>query len=405
MTIEDLGLEIHFVKENVILAPDSRSSEKFMHGIKVLMAKNYIDNLSEETKKGMREKAEQGTWPSWAPMGYMNVEVDKKKKIVPDPDAAPIVRRMFEWYAAGDCSLEEVRRRAVEAGLIGRRGKAPAKSKIEYALRNVFYTGLFVWNGQVYQGDHEPLVSQDLFRRAQEAFRKDNKPKANDRLSFAYTGLMTCAHCGCAITAEKKKGRYVYYHCTGSRRGCAKPAVREEALESLLGDVVRAVVVGQEVVDWVKAALRESHEEERTFHDGQIEVLQREYVRVQRLIDNAYEDKLEGRISEDLWQRKQREWGAALTDIRGRVENHENASRAYYDEGGRILDLASRAYDLWLQQNAVEKSKLLRVLLSNCTFDGTSLSPTYRKPFCWLVEGQECTNWLRGRGSNPQPSG
>ena len=56
VTIDELNLEIHFVKENVILSHDSRSSEKFMHGIKVLMAKNYIDNLSEETKKGCSKR-------------------------------------------------------------------------------------------------------------------------------------------------------------------------------------------------------------------------------------------------------------------------------------------------------------------------------------------------------------
>jgi len=67
VTIDDLNLDIHFVKENVVLSKDSRSSEKFMHGIKVLMAKNYIDNLSEETKKGMLEKAEQGIFPCLSP--------------------------------------------------------------------------------------------------------------------------------------------------------------------------------------------------------------------------------------------------------------------------------------------------------------------------------------------------
>src|SRR5439155_22967626 len=75
VTLDDLDLEIHFVKENVILSRDSRSSEKFIHGIKVLMAKNYIDNLSEETKKGMLEKAEQGIYPTVAPLGYRNILV------------------------------------------------------------------------------------------------------------------------------------------------------------------------------------------------------------------------------------------------------------------------------------------------------------------------------------------
>src|SRR5215510_5033748 len=56
VTVDELDLEIHFVKENVVVSQDSRSSEKFMHGIKVLMAKNFIDNLSEETKKECRKE-------------------------------------------------------------------------------------------------------------------------------------------------------------------------------------------------------------------------------------------------------------------------------------------------------------------------------------------------------------
>ena len=56
MTIDESDLEIHFVKENFISTKDSRSSEKFMHGINVLMAKNYIDNLSEEVRRAYAPK-------------------------------------------------------------------------------------------------------------------------------------------------------------------------------------------------------------------------------------------------------------------------------------------------------------------------------------------------------------
>jgi hypothetical protein len=58
VTVDDLDIEIHFVKDNRIISKDSRSNDKFIHGINVLMAKNYVDNLSEEVKKGMWEKAE-----------------------------------------------------------------------------------------------------------------------------------------------------------------------------------------------------------------------------------------------------------------------------------------------------------------------------------------------------------
>src|SRR3989440_271111 len=106
VTLDELDVGIHFVKENVVLSRDSRSSEKFIHGIKVLMAKNYIDNLSEETRKGMQEKAEQGIWPSHTPLGYRNVNGPDGKKIIElHPELAPLIARLFDWYATGFYSL------------------------------------------------------------------------------------------------------------------------------------------------------------------------------------------------------------------------------------------------------------------------------------------------------------
>src|SRR5215218_6084967 len=120
VTIDELNLEIHFVKENVVLSEDSRSSEKFMHGIKVLMAKNYIDNLGEEVRKGMIEKARQGHWPTVAPVGYVNNLVSHR--IEPDPERAPIIVKLFEWYASGEFSLKVLTKKAVAAGLTNRTG-------------------------------------------------------------------------------------------------------------------------------------------------------------------------------------------------------------------------------------------------------------------------------------------
>lgn len=69
VALSRLDLEIHFVKTGTILSKNARAQTKFMHGIEVVQSKFYSDNLSEEVIKGMREKAEQGTYPGRAPFG------------------------------------------------------------------------------------------------------------------------------------------------------------------------------------------------------------------------------------------------------------------------------------------------------------------------------------------------
>ena len=165
MTLDELDLEIHFIKENVILSRDSRSSEKFMHGIKVRMAKNYIDNLSEETRKGMLEKAEEGIWPSFAPLGYRNVVGPGGKRLIePDPELAPIITRMFEWYASGQYSLVQVTKMAQAEGMVFRKSNDPVPKATDHKiLRNRIYTGKFDWDGKTYPGVHVPLLTPHLF--------------------------------------------------------------------------------------------------------------------------------------------------------------------------------------------------------------------------------------------------
>src|SRR5215468_7326497 len=242
VTVDELDVEMHFPKEGVVLSHESRSSEKFMHGIKVLMAKNYIDNLSEEARKGMQEKAEQGIWPTKCPLGYRNVSgSDGKKIIAADPAIAPLIAKLFEWYARGDISLKEAARKAHAAGLVyPRSGAKVPVSTIHTILRNRLYTGWFEWNGKLIQGRHDALVSVELWERVQGVldgrFAKKAKRGWHD---FAFSNLIACHACGCAVVGEIKKRRYVYYHCTGyadkcqgTPASCRRRHMREEALES-----------------------------------------------------------------------------------------------------------------------------------------------------------------------------
>jgi len=249
VTIDGLGLTIQFVKENVVLSPESRSNEKFMHGIKVLMAKNYIDNLSEETRKGMLEKARQGIWPSYAPLGYINIlGHDGKRTIVPDPNLARVIRLMFERYATGKYSLKEIAKLAQADGLAYRKsGGAVPKSTIYKILHNLVYTGDFDFDGARYKGTDEPIISHELWEQVQLILSgRGTKKTRKVRESLAFSGLITCGHCGCAMVGEIKKGRCVYYHCTGYKGKCPEPYTREEVLEKKFTELLKGISFSQE---------------------------------------------------------------------------------------------------------------------------------------------------------------
>src|ERR1700731_299223 len=210
VTLDELDVEMHFPKEGVVLSRESRSSEKFMHGIKVLMAKNYIDNLSEEARKGMQEKAEQGIWRTKTRLGYPNIiGPDGKKTIAVDTAVAPIVVKLFEWYASGGISLKEAAKKAQAAGLIyAQSGSKGPVSTPHTILRNRLYTGQFEWNGILIEGKHEPLVSIELWERVQGMMDgRHAKKSKRGKHDFAFSGLIACHACGCAVVGEIKKER------------------------------------------------------------------------------------------------------------------------------------------------------------------------------------------------------
>jgi DNA invertase Pin-like site-specific DNA recombinase len=233
VTLDSLGVEIHLAKEGRVIGRNSRSQDKLLHGIQLVIAANFIDNLREEVRKGMREKAEQGIYPSRPPIGYRNNKAEHTIEV--DPSKVPMARRMFELYAPGIDSLSQVRLK-----IKSEFGIKMSKGYLHRLLKNPFYVGLFIWQGKTYQGTHTPLIAAEQFQDVQAVFAGRNKPKYRKR-EFAFRGLLTCAYDQCSVTAEIKKAKYTYYHCTGYRGKCDLPYFPEEELGNKLGQIVKDI--------------------------------------------------------------------------------------------------------------------------------------------------------------------
>ncbi|NLI15773.1 MAG: hypothetical protein GX409_05745 [candidate division Zixibacteria bacterium] len=260
-----------------------------------------------------------------------------------------------------------------------------------------------MWKGKRYLGTHKPLIGKSLYDKVQEVFDQANHPLETKR-GFPFAGLIKCGKCGCSMTPEIKKGRYIYYHCTQHKGKCDNDYVRQEVLVNLFADVVKRIQIDDQMVEYIKVALLESQGDKIKFHEDSVNSLQKRYAHLRQLLDKAYEDKLTGQISEDFWQRKSQEWDSEMLSIQHEIKAHQNANTSYFQTGIQILELANKAYDLYLHQTAQEQRKLLNMILSNCTFFHGTLCPTYKKPFDILAKGLQNQTKRGRRDSNSRPS-
>ena len=221
---------------------DPTPQGKFMLSIAFGQSKYYVDNLSENVHRGLRQKLRNGTWPGRAPLGYINDL--ETKTIAPDKDRVEFVRKTFELYASGNYSLAELRRVMNGAGLIGGRQRgALSISNYQYVLQNPIYYGLMRFRGELYEGNHKPLITKALFDKCQEMFKRKSKPqtkKGKTMKPFVYRGAFRCASCGCFITTETQKG-HNYLHCTKRKQPCSEPFVREEEVDKQVRGLLKGV--------------------------------------------------------------------------------------------------------------------------------------------------------------------
>ena len=235
---------------------------KFSLSMAFVQSKYYVDSLSENTKRGLRQKVRMGIFPSQAPIGYINDS--RTKTIVVEKKKSRIVRLAFEKYVKGNMRLEDIANFLAKNGISTRSGKIISKTRTAYILSNPFYVGLFNYAKELHEGKHEPIISKKLFDEAQEMLKKRGQPERKPQNEpQPFCGLISCASCGMMITGEHKFKRqkngnvheYIYYHCTKKRKDmkCPESAVREKELDRQLSSEIQKVSLPK---DWAEELLK-----------------------------------------------------------------------------------------------------------------------------------------------------
>ena len=233
---------------------DPTPQGKFMLSIAFSQSKYYVDNLSENIKRGHRNKVKDGIWPQMSPLGYVNV---KGKGIVPDIEIAKLIKKTFEAYSSGSFTLRQLRDKFNALGLKRKSGKELAVSNYQQILKNPIYTGLMRYNGEIFEGKHEPIITKKLFDSVQEVMMRKSKPKGKGLKEYIYRGFFRCGECGCFITTETQKG-HNYLRCTKRKNPCSQKYTREEIITSEIQKEIKKVSLPD---DWAKWMLAENEKD------------------------------------------------------------------------------------------------------------------------------------------------
>ena len=231
---------------------------KFMLNIAFGQSKYYIDSLSENVRRGLRQKVRRGEYPGPAPIGYINDP--RTKTVIVNKKKAKIIKQTFQLYAQNKSCLEDIANFLAQNGILRRTGKIWHKDRAKYLLSNPFYYGHFRYAKEVYEGKHEPIIAKKLFDKVQEVLKQRGRPRHKTEIEpQVFCGLLRCATCGMMITGEyrvkkQKNGNvhdYIYYHCTKKNKAvkCPEPCIRQESLDAQISSLLQKVSLRP---DWAK---------------------------------------------------------------------------------------------------------------------------------------------------------
>jgi hypothetical protein len=130
--------------------------------------------------------------------------------------------------------------------------------------------------------------------------------------------------------------------------------------------------------------------------------LQEEQSKIQNRLDRLYDDRLDGFIEPDFFERKSREWRQTQNRLADQITEYQEAAHDHVQDGIRLLELSKKTYFLYKQQDSSEKRKLLNFVCSNSIWKDHTLTATFRQPFDLLAITN--TTWQREKAASDDSS-
>lgn len=403
--------ELHFPSDNLVYHKNSPASDKTRLGMGMVFGEYYSSAISDNVKRKIEHKLSIGEFPGKAPVGYKNVKYEvegkEEKNIVPDQARRHYIEKAFQLRLDGN-SFRTVAKILREDGFRSNTKKQGAigQSQIEVLLKNPFYYGVMRYDGKLYPHKYEPIIDRRTFDKVQliNENRKRDTTKTSIKQVFTFSGIVRCATCGCSYSSYEKKG-HVYLRCTKAKPHipCDQPPVSETDLLPQVNKVLEQLGIGEHIVNEVLDLLKSEHDNIQLFYKNAIAETRKEAQRIEQKMATLYEDRLDGRITAIDYDKYAKKYNDEKTELERKLVEYTNNDKSFVVTSSYLLQLASKAKDVFESSQPAKKNKILKMLLANCQINEKRLQLHLLKPFERLLSAMKSQNWLLRSDSNRQP--
>lgn len=390
-------IELHFVSDSQIISSKLSAVEKFNFSISLGLAKYYSDAISDNVKRAIEQKLRKGEFPGKARYGYKNITLpNEKKDIVIDSFESQLVKKAYELYSTQAYSMDSLRKKLKDAY-----GADWSKGFLDNVLKDAFYYGMMTIKGKTYPHKYTPIITKALFDQVQaiKSERGTKRFKYETKKNKMYQGLLRCGHCGLSITPEEQKG-IMYYHCTQYTGKHGAEWLTEAQITEQLGSVFKQLQVPEHILGQILGNLNIVHKDKSEFRKQQVEKLSNEKEVYAKRIERIYIDRLDGRITDDAYDKYYKDFRNHIEEIDTTLAMLQEAEDNYYITAKYILELANRAYDLFISSEVEERRQLLKLVLSNLRVEGRNVCYEAVKPFDSILVSANSQSWLGDLDSN-----
>ena len=378
---------------------DNTSQGKFMLNIAFGQSKYYVDSLSENTKRGLRQKVKRGEYPSVAPIGYLNNV--RNKTIVVDKKKSPVIVALFEYYATGTARLEDASNFLAQRGILSSGGKRIHKSRASLILSNPFYYGYFKYGGELYEGKHEPIIAKKLYNMVAAILADRGRPQKHIKEPKALCGLLTCGECGMMITAETQKG-HIYYRCSKKGKPCTQKYIREEELDRQLSSLLQTVSLRSDWASKMLAKLDTEQSEIAQSVTACVRETRTEISVIKSKLERLLDSYLEQDIDRDAYLNKKALLMSDKKSLEEKITDLEHTQSTRLEPMRMWIKSAENLNEIAAAPSLIPKRDAVRdIFRSNAYLTNQSVSATALAPWSFLADSSVSSSWAPRPGLEP----